>query len=78
MISEVDILPEHFISKVDAKVTPIDYRVYEASQKGIMRLIYRLRRKLKTAKSHMLQLDLKDKIARLTVIEKDLQRALEA
>jgi hypothetical protein len=78
MIAEADIIPDHFISKVDdLKVAPIDYSVYEESQKGIMRLIYKTRRKLKAAKSPMLKLDLKDKIARLMVIEKDLQKALE-
>lgn len=78
MIAEVDFVPPAFITKVDdIKAAPIDYKVYEASQKGVMRLIYRTRRKLKKANSQMLQLDLKDKIARLMVIEKDLQKALE-
>lgn len=78
MIAEVDFVPQAFIAKVtDIKVAPIDYRVYEESQKGVMRLIYRTKRKLKKANSQMLQLDLKDKIARLMVIEEDLQKALE-
>lgn len=78
MIAEVDMVPVPFIARTkDVKIAPIDYRVYEASQKGIMRLIYKTRRKLKKAKSHMLQLDLMDKLDRLTVIENDLQKALE-
>jgi hypothetical protein len=78
MITEADIQKPKFMERaVDVKPAPIDSKVYEESQKGIMRLIFRTRRKLKKANTQMLRLELTDMISRLKVIENDLQRALE-
>lgn len=51
MIAEVEILPVQFMQRAeDVKMAPIDARVYEESQKGVMRAIFKAQRLMKAEK----------------------------
>jgi hypothetical protein len=79
MIAEVDILPVQFMQRAeDVKIAPIDARVYEESQRGVMRAIFKAQRLMKAEKVPELKLVIKEKIAKLRTIENDLQKALGA
>jgi hypothetical protein len=78
MIAEVDILPVQFMQRAeDVKIAPIDAKVYEESQKGVMRAIFKAQRLMKAEKLPALKQVIKAKIDKLRTIEKDLQKALE-
>lgn len=78
-MSEVELIDKAFSTRVDhVKLYPIDHKAYEESQNGVLRLIDRKKAKLVRAHKTETRDRLKIEIEKLKLIDKYLQKALEA
>lgn len=76
-MSEVEILSEPLAAKVQLRMVPINYLDYEQSQRGALREMWRLQRKLKRTVAKINRVEIQAKIKKLKCITNDLQKAME-